>query len=170
MSNIDFSFLILGAGKPHKGDVPAAMGELRIGKSVLSWMIEAAGCDLSKITFIAGYQSELIKKNFPDLQVVKNNQWSNTSSGYSLSLPKLNPEEPLLIGYSDVLFRNELVERLSNVNADVVVAFDSKWRSRFSGSNARELDNREKVIVQGSKIERAGRSIPTKWADGEFIG
>lgn len=74
MGAIDFSFLILGAGKPHIGDVPAAMGELRIGKSVLSWMIDAAGSRRSKITFVAGYQADLTKNNFPDLVIVEKNQ------------------------------------------------------------------------------------------------
>ena len=49
MGAIDFSSLILGAGTPRISDVPAPMGELRIGKSVLSWMIDAAGSRRSKL-------------------------------------------------------------------------------------------------------------------------
>ena len=170
MSNKDFSLIILGAGEPHIGDVPAAMGELQIGGSVLNWIIGASGCPKSKTTFVSGFQSDLIKRNYPDIEVLENKYWSSTASGFSLSLSELNSQEALLVTYSDILFRDGLVERLSSVDADVVVAYDSMWQTRFSGPGTRELSHREKVKTYGNEIVSVGRNIPADWATGEFIG
>lgn len=170
MSECDFSLVVLGAGKPHVGHIPAALGELQTGGSVLNWILGVTRCPRSKTTFVAGYQSELIKSKFPELAIIENQKWSSTLSGFSLSLPDLNEEEALLVTYSDILFREDIVERLSRVDADIVVAFDGKWESRFSGSDVRDLIHREKVKIHGDKIVSLGRDVPAEWATGEFIG
>ena len=165
-----FSFVILGAGLPHRGDLPAALGELYSGSSILNWMVDSAGCPLSKITFVSGYQSELVRARFPDLTVVENKSWETTGSGESLCQAFSEQFESTLVCYSDILFRKAVVEKVSEVSADVVLAVDSYWRSRFSGRSIEDLVNSEKVIVNDGKLERIGKDIPPDWATGEFIG
>ena len=72
--------------------------------------------------------------------------------------------------YGDILFREKSVQSLVQCSADVAVAWDSTWQSRFVGRDHNTLVNSEKVIVDGGIVKRLGVDIPLDWADGEFIG
>ena len=165
-----YSFVVLGAGTPHRGDLPAALGELYSGTSILNWTMGAAGCPLSKITFVAGYQSEAVRNKFPKLKVIENTNWQATGSAESLCLVEPSNDHVTFVCYSDILFRKAVVKKIGNEVEEVVVAYDSVWTSRYSGRSVEDLHKSEKVVVKRGKLERIGRDILPEWADGEFIG
>lgn len=162
--------IILGAGAPHRGDVPAALREPRSGTSMLQWLLDASGCGQRETTFVAGYQADAVRARYPELPVVENPDWEHTGSGASLLAAPFTAEQPLLVCYSDILFRETVPAALAAVEADIAVAWDSAWEHRYAGRGTDDLRRCEKVMVNGDRVERLGADLPLDWADGEFVG
>ncbi len=146
------------------------MREARSGTSILQWLLEASGCDITDALFVAGYQAEVIQTRYPDLPLVVNEQWEHTGSGASLLTAPFSTEQPLLVCYNDILFRASVPRVMAESKADITVAWDSAWRHRYAGRNAEDLHHREYVITEGEHLSRLGEGIPIDWAHGEFIG
>lgn len=170
MSHRQQGFIILGAGKPHHGKLPAALREARSGTSILQWLLDAMGSRPEDALFIAGYKAEEIQKRYPDLPLVVNHQWQRTGSGASLLAAPLNTQAPLLACYSDILFRASVPEALARCECDIAVAWDSAWKYRYAGRREEDLKHREQVMMSGHHVLRLGEDVPIDWADGEFIG
>ncbi|MGP9768032.1 PEP/pyruvate-binding domain-containing protein [Halomonas sp. AOP13-D3-9] len=162
--------IILGAGAPHHGKLPAALREARSGTSILQWQLDASSVDVKDALFVAGYKSDSIKARYPDLPVVVNENWESTGSAASLLTAPFGHNEPLLVCYSDVLFRSSIPEALANCEADIAIAWDSVWKNRYVGRNAGDLVHREHVIASKGYLTRLGENLPVDWANGEFIG
>lgn len=164
------NLVILGAGAPHRGDIPAALREPRSGTSMLQWLLDASGCAIAQTTFVAGYQADSIRSRYPELLVVENQDWAKTGSGASLLVAPFSAEQPLLVAYSDILFRDSVPAALAASGADIAVAWDSAWEHRYAGRAADNLARCEKVVVNGDQVVRLGADLPVDWADGEFVG
>ena len=160
--------IILGAGAPHLGVEPAALREPRSGTSMLQWLLDASGCAVEDATFVAGYQADAIRARYPELPVLENPDWEHTGSGASLLVADFPAEGPLLVCYSDIMFRESVPVALAAVDADIAVAWDSAWKNRYAGRAAEDLARYEKVVVNGERVERLGADLPVDWADGEF--
>lgn len=170
LADQDAALVILGAGAPHRGDLPAALREPRAGTSILQWLLDASSCTMSQAIFVAGYQAEAIRARYPELSIVENPNWEQTGSGTSLLYAPLNASKPLLVSYGDILFRDAVPKALAAAEADIVVAYDSAWTHRYTGRSVEDLARCEKVIVNQDRVVRLGADIEVDWADGEFIG
>ena len=162
--------IILGAGAPHHGELPAALSEPRSGTSILQWLLDSSGCSIGDAIFVAGYQSDAVRARYPELKVVENTDWKHTGSGASLLAAPFSTDAPLLVTYSDILFRDTVPKALARCEADIAFAWDSLWEQRYSGRKTENLARCEKVLVNGDQIKRLGSDLPVDWANGEFIG
>jgi glutamine kinase len=162
--------IILGAGRPHRGDVPAALRTDREGTSVLEWMVDALNVTLDDVTFVGGFEVDAIRKRYPRLRVIVPSEWRTTGSAASLLAVPLEVARPAIVVYSDILVRPALVEVVRASTADVTFALDSCWRERFAGRRRAVLAGREKVVVGAGVVERLGVDIEVDDASGEFIG
>jgi len=167
---LDMQFIILGAGAPHRGELPAALRELRSGTSTLQWLLESSGCSIDATTLVAGYKADVIRARYPQLKVVENTDWKRTGSGASLLAAPFATHAPLLVSYSDILFRASVPTALALCDADIAFAWDSVWEHRYKGRKAEDLARCEKVLVNGDRIKRLGADLPVDRANGEFIG
>ena len=59
--------IVLGAGRPHRGTVPAALRTDRGGVPVLDWLLDALGADPRTVVFVGGYGVEAVRERYPDL-------------------------------------------------------------------------------------------------------
>ncbi len=181
------SLLVLGAGRPHRGTVPAALRRDHGGVPVLEWLADAFGVNLSRVTFVGGYGIDAVRKKYPSLEVIVPPDWDRTGSaesfltsfaripvGRECSKPDLGLHGQLDVVYGDVMLRRKPVAALpaleTGCDADVVVAWDSQWRGRFPGRLTRDLKQREKVVLAGERIVQLGRHIAIEDASGEFVG
>ena len=162
--------VILGAGRPHRGDVPAALRIDRGGTPVLEWMLDALGVDLDDVTFVGGFEVAAVRARYPGLHVVVPEEWRTTGSAASLLAVPLDIERGAVVVYSDILVRPDLIEAVRAGTAAVTLAWDSSWRERFAGRRLEALSGREKVIVGAHGVERLGLDIATEVASGEFVG
>jgi len=162
--------VILGAGRPHRGDVPAALRTDREGTPVLEWMVDALGVGLDDVTFVGGYEVDAVRARYPGLRVVVPSDWRSTGSAASLLAVPLDVDRAAIVVYSDILVRPDLVEVVRAGTTGVTLAWDSRWRERFAGRRRAALAGREKVIAGAGGIERLGVDIGVDDASGEFVG
>jgi len=161
--------VILGAGAPHYGSQPTLLEPVN-GICVFDWLLDALTPSQSKIDLVLGYQSKTIIARYPHINILENSNWDTTGSVYSLLQADLQGADELLACYGDILFRQKLVDALNVVDAPVVVAWDSQWKQRYVGRDAKDMESSEKVVMDGFWLQRLGHDVPFEWAEGEFIG
>lgn len=162
------NLIILAAGKPHYGDKPALLIEVN-NRSLLDWQLKALANNYGYTQVVIGYAAEKFKKLCATATFHINEEWATSGSGYSLLSAELSTRATL-VSYADILYRPNLIKKLKESTADIVVAFDSHWKQRFVGRTEGSLVSSEKVIVKNGRVLGAGQKLPIAWVNGEFIG
>lgn len=164
------AFIILGAGRPHRGEEHVALRSTLGQSRVLDWLLRAVSPIQPVVYFVGGYQVETIQARYPEFMYWVNEEWQTTGSAYSLLQGELPAFSDCLVSYSDILIRKRLVSALTAVDADIVVAVDSHWRRRFSGRTQSDLARCEKVCLHETVVTRLGADIAPDIASAEFVG
>lgn len=169
--------VILAAGAPHRGTVPAPLRGDRGGAPVLEWTFRALGVPRDRIVVVAGYRAEEVRAACAEVAVVELPDWSTTGSGASLLTgieQVLGADDDgttdVLVCYGDILLREGRARQVAVTPGDVVVLWDGAWRRRYASRGLADLDASEKVVLDGDRLTRAGYRIPTPEASGEFVG
>lgn len=162
--------VVLGAGKPHRGETPTVLRTYQEGTSVLEWLLDAIGGDTRRVTLVGGFGVESIRLQFPDLEIVVPAAWQQSGSAASLLSAPLEADRDLLVVYGDVLVRPDLISSVLSGSGDITIAWDSAWRSRFVGRRLSDLAGREKVLLADGLLMSASTEIEFADASGEFIG
>lgn len=169
LSQVNSRKVILSAGAPHYGNKPALLESVN-GMSVFDWLLDALSVSAGDVDLVLGYQSDELAGLYAGMQIVVNNHWQTTGSAYSLMHANFADADELLVCYGDLLFRQKLIHEINQLDAPVVVAWDSQWKQRYVGRNESDLAACEKVIAGEDCLQRLGHDVPIDWADGEFIG
>jgi len=160
--------ILLGAGTPKVGSEHSALIKASNSIKVIDWFENSISALGSKITFVSGYKENEIKQLYPSFEFVSNPLWETTGSAYSL-ISAINESECYAF-YSDIVFRQTLVETLKETSGDVVVAVDSLWLNRFVGRSEEDINGAEKVICASHIATLLGQNIQSEIANSEFIG
>lgn len=162
--------IFLGAGKPFQGDEHAALRSASGHTRVIDWLLHATTSRMSDVHFVGGYKIDSVKRRYPDFNYYINADWQVTQSAYSFLQVDLTDKNRSLASYSDILFRRSLVDAMAESQADVSVAVDSQWRTRYAGRTRSDLQRCEKVCLYGDSVTRLGPDIPSSLASAEFVG
>jgi L-glutamine-phosphate cytidylyltransferase len=167
--------IIIGAGRgqrlmPTTADTPKCFAEVA-GRRILDWTLAALRANgIDQIAFIGGYQIDKVRAAYPDLTFRHNADWANNNILASLFCAQDLMAGPFLCSYSDTLFTAEVVRRALAIPADMALVVDTHWRERYAERTEHPPDDAEKVLVEGGRITRVSRDIPTESAHGEYIG
>lgn len=167
---MDDQVIVLGAGRPHRGEIPAALRTDRDGTPTLEWLADALGVELDHLVFVGGYGVEAVRERYPHLRIHVPPDWQRTGSAASLLATPLDVTRGAIVAYSDILVRPTLVGALRGIRADIALAWDARWRERFAGRRRSALAGREKVVVGEGSIVRSGVDVTVDQASGEFLG
>lgn len=162
--------IFLGAGKPFHGDEHAALRIATDHARVIDWLLHATTSREADVHFVGGYRIDSVKQRYPDFNYWVNADWQVTQSAYSLLQVDLSDKNRSLVSYSDILFRRSLVEAMEQVQADICVAVDTHWRTRYAGRTRSDLQSSEKVCLHGQSVTRLGLDISFSLASAEFVG
>lgn len=162
--------IFLGAGKPFRGDEHAALRSASGHTRVIDWLLHATTSKMPDVHFVGGYKIDSVKQRYPDFNYYINADWQVTQSAYSFLQVDLADKNRSLVSYSDILFRRSLVDAMVESQADICVAVDSLWRTRYAGRTHSDLRRCEKVCLYGESITRLGPDIPSSLASAEFVG
>ena len=162
---------VLGAGSPQVGKQHTALRSAFGTSRVLDWFIKAVKPLQSKITFIGGYQIDEVKEKYTEFDYLLNADWESTGAAYSFLMGlHEKPSNSCMVFYSDILFRESLVEAISGVDADISIAIDSHWEKRFSGRTQKDIKRTEKVLFKDYAVTSLGEGVALDMADAEFVG
>lgn len=168
--------IILGAGRPHKGEQPASLSCANGQTRILDWAVDAFEKAVevkdSAITFVGGYRIHDIMQQYPKFNYFVNSEWQQTGSAYSLLLASFEKEADYFVCYADIVFEKELLEKMHAIKSDIVIAVDTTWgnRYRINGSHGLEQKEKVKLAENDERVEMISRDLPSNEADGEFVG
>jgi choline kinase len=167
--------IIIGAGRgrrlmPLTEDTPKCYAEVG-GRRIVDWAIEALStAGLEEVVFVGGYLIDRIRADYPGFSFRHNADWPNNNLLVSLFHAEDAMADGFVCSYADILYRPSVVRRLLDAPGEVVLAIDTDWRARYTGRSQHPEDDAEKVLVDGDRVLRIERSIPSAEAYGEYIG
>lgn len=125
--------IILAAGvgsrmRPLTLEKPKCLIDIA-GKSFIDRQIRVfKNCSIDKITVVTGYKSDLIKEHLKNtVSYAYNPFYETTNSIVSLWLATLNIDDDILIVNSDVIFDEELIQKMINCDKDINIATSKLW-------------------------------------------
>ncbi len=167
--------IIIGAGRgarimPYSRDYPKCFTEIN-GKRILDYILDALNDSAIKdIHFIGGYLIDVVKKQYPHFVFHHNTEWETNNILASLFYAEDFMKNGFISTYSDIVYTPEIIKNILESPYDITLAVDTDWKSRYKSRLLHPMEDAEKVICKGNKIERASRNIPNDNANGEFIG
>ena len=165
---INEEVIILGAGAPHRGDIPAVLWKTSSNKLILNWLLEALKFPNLSVKFVAGYKADSIKDSFPEIEFSINEKWRSMGSTGSLLAQDINFNKPLLVSYGDILYRSNVIKKLTSSKKPICIVWDSKYKEE--DSKKRGISFQERVQVIDKKVIRLGIDLPSESSNGAFIG
>jgi choline kinase len=167
--------IVIGAGRgrrlmPTTADAPKCFAEIA-GQRLIDWALASFRANgLDRVCFIGGYQIEKVREAYPQFTFRHNANWEHNNILASLFCAEDLMDEPFICCYSDVLFTSGVVARLVATSADMVLGVDTEWLARYEHRTDHPPDDAEKVTVEGGRVTRIHRAIPSAEAYGEYIG
>lgn len=176
--------IIIAAGpsirlRPLTSETPKCMLKIN-GKPIIQNTIEVfRNNGIKDISIIRGYKKEKI--NFPNITYFENNDFLNNNILHSLMHARAKLEEAMrtkeevIISYSDILYNDIVVKKLSEDKHDIAVIVDTDWTDYYDGRTDHPISEAENVIIGDNKrMFKIGKHIFTdkipKDKQGEFIG
>ena len=139
---------LLGAGLPARGRKPSALKHIALNTKAMDWQIHSfmSIASLDDIYFLGGYQIADVVENYPQLNFTVVSDWENNSVLNTL-LKAPFTSHPVVISYSDTIFRNEILEAIVLIDADVVFGIDTHWKERYEQRQADDINSAETLEI-----------------------
>jgi choline kinase len=155
---------------PTTADTPKCYAEIQ-GRRLLDWALGAfAGAGVPDICFIGGYQIEKVRRDYPHFTFRHNQDWEHNNIMLSLMQAEDLMGEGFVCCYSDILFTSEVVRRVLDHPANIVLSVDTRWLERYQHRTQHPPDDAEKVTVWNGSVTRVHRAIAPREAHGEYTG
>ena len=149
--------IILAAGqgtrlRPLTDDRPKCMVEVN-GKSIIERQLDTmhtCGIQDEDITIICGYCSDVLKNRFKDTNIhfIVNEQYDSTNMVCSLMCARnlMESEEDIIISYGDIIYGEEVFEKILEAEDDMSVIVDDGWYEYWSERCENPLDDAETLM------------------------
>jgi choline kinase len=158
--------IILAAGqgirlRPLTDDRPKCMVEYRGIQLIDRIMDTLSECGVSPLVIVAGYRSEVLENHVRPRQarIIVNSDFDSTNMVHSLFCAEDELCDDILISYSDIIYKPEIVRAILDCPADLAITIDTEWRSLWqrrmddplSDAETLELDQDGCVLDLGHK-------------------
>lgn len=152
---------MLGAHYPVAGKKPAVLQEISDKSKVLDWQLHSFEVIKSKkVSFMGGYHIEDVIKSYPGINHILVQNWeSNNILDTFFQCPL--EDSPAIFTYADTIFRQEILEKISQSTEDITVAIDVNYKNRYHNRSKKDLEIAEIIIpndgrYKGHKSEFTG--------------
>lgn len=167
--------IILAAGegkrlRPLTNNVPKCMVEL-FGKSILQRQIDVfKKSGINDISVVTGYNSEKI--NIQSVRYFRNEHYDKTNMVETLFCAKDVMTDSVIVSYGDIVFQQNVLEKLMQSNDDFSVVIDKNWHEYWKVRFQNPLDDAESLLIDesgyitdiGQKVDSIDRIM------GQYIG
>ncbi len=175
--------IILAAGqgtrlRPLTDNCPKCMVEVN-GKSIIERQINtmrSCGIQDSEITIVCGYCHEVLKEKFRDTQIrfIVNEEYETTNMVCSLMCARevMNTADDILISYGDIIYSEEVLNRLLQTTEDSAVIVDDGWYGYWSERCENPLDDAETLLFDAEDflIEIGQKTTDLNKVQSQYIG
>lgn len=128
--------IILAAGqgirlRPMTDDRPKCMVEYRGVPLIDQIMDTLSACGVSPLVIVAGYRSDVLENHVrpQHARVIINSDFNSTNMVHSLFCAEGELTGDILISYSDIIYKQEIVQAILDCPADLAITIDTEWRS-----------------------------------------
>jgi len=166
-----------GAGLgPLTEDRPKCMIDVR-GQPLLRRQVAMLnGAGIRDVTVVRGYRKEAI--DLLSINTADNDRFADTGELYSLNCARKVLNQPTLVTYGDILFRDYMLDTLLRTDGDIVIVADALWQDReqsaeglvrdlIIGDAAFSTDYLEDSPVH---LLEVGNDVARDTATGEWVG
>ena len=137
---------ILGASYPIAGKQPSSLQSITEKTKVLDWQLDSfKSINWKKINFLGGYNIEDIIKHYPEVNYILVENWeSNSLLDTFFQCPM--EDSPAIFTYADTIFRPEILKKISKSKADIAVAIDINYETRYDNRSKADIGIAEIII------------------------
>ena len=170
--------IILAAGqgsrlRPLTNEKPKCMVEYK-SKPMIDYILDTVKeCGIDDIAVINGYKKDVLENYLKDENITffTNKTFDKTNMVSTLFNAKEFMNDDIIISYSDIIYKKEILEELINSKDDFSVVVDKKWRELWSLRMENPLDDAETLKVKNGNIVELGKK-PTNYSEieGQYIG
>lgn len=182
MSEAPAKAIVVAAGRgrrlmPYTDQMPKCLVPVA-GQPILARQLAAFRAHgIRDVVVIRGYLGDVLEARRDELgdsaiRFVDNLEFEHNNILESLFCARHELEGPLLVTYSDIVFRPEVVGTLLASEGDFSLVVDRDFRDAYEGRTEHPLAEAEVAeIDDDGLVRRVGkRALPADEADGEFIG
>ena len=165
-----FDYVVLGAGKPHSGDTPTILTNVTKDQILVEWILAAFDIPLEDITFISGYESDLVSAQYPAMNCIENEIWGTTKTLYSLSLglsSKTNTNA-VIVSYSDIVIKKKSIDLMKECAAPIVLLVEENGSLDYTTKTVPKPF--EWVATCDSQLKKIGYNLLPCERTGRFVG
>lgn len=161
---VNISAIIPAAGKHHDialqtllKDTPLCMLDIN-GKSILQRNVESLKkVGIDKINVVVGYNSDKI--NLDGIKKIKTQNYETTGAVYSIMAAEKYMDNKTIIVYSDILFEEDILERLVKREEDIVLVIDSSYQENKKDNKTYYNKVRTKILpIQDIRVYRESKN------------
>lgn len=166
--------IILAAGqgsrlKPLTNEIPKCMVPIN-GKPILEHILDATeGLFFSK-AIVTGYRNDKIQ--YPNISYYFNELYETTNMVWSLFCAEEEFNEDIVISYSDIVYKKEIIQKLADSNENISVIIDKDWEKLWSLRMEDPLNDAEtlKIDSKGNICEIGKKAKTSSDIQGQYIG
>jgi L-glutamine-phosphate cytidylyltransferase len=168
--------VILAAGRGSRmgqlGDTrPKCLVEFA-NKPLIERQIAALrGAGAEAVGVVRGYRAEMI--SYPGLTYFFNARWAETNMVMSLvTAAEWLRTGTVIVSYADIFYRRELVRDLAAATGELVISYDTQWRTLWSRRFDNPLADAEtfRAAADGCLIEIGNRAKTLEDIAGQYMG
>ena len=171
--------IILAAGKGSRmgsetDDKPKCMVTYR-GKPLIDYTIETMrACGIKDIVIIDGYKKKVLEfyLSSDSIKFITNKEYYKTNMVYTLFCAESEMDDDLVISYSDIIYKKEVLSKLINNKNECVVTVDKNWRELWNLRMENPLSDAEtmKINSDGNITELGKKPKSYEDINGQYIG
>jgi choline kinase/phosphohistidine swiveling domain-containing protein len=166
--------LAAGAGSTSldtREQFPKCLLPYNESSTVLDTILSAVrACGINDFCIVGGFEMLKIMQAYPATKYYYNERWESTGSLYSLLKASAEFDSDLLISFSDIVYSQAAVETISRSEADLTIAYDSQWETRYGGRGPLILADAVKVYVSDTRTVDISKHSDKGCCEGEFVG
>lgn len=170
--------LILAAGQgkrlmPLTDNKPKCMVEYN-GRVIIDSIVDTAKYyGIKDIAIISGYKGEVLERYLKEKNIIfyRNQKYSSTNMVSTLFCAKEFMDDDLIITYSDIVYKQEVLKKIIESKDDFSLIIDRKWKELWLKRMDNPLDDAETLKIKNGKIVEIGKK-PRNYDDiqGQYVG
>lgn len=175
--------IILAAGqgtrlRPLTDHCPKCMVNVN-GRSIIERQLDviySCGIKEEDITIVTGYCSNVLQKKFrgTGINFTFNTEFEATNMVYSLMCARqvMEQEEDILVSYGDIIYSQEVLQKLLNSKENISVIVDDGWYDYWSERFENPLDDAETLMFDNdSYLTEIGQKTESlEKVQSQYIG